>query len=119
MPSARNSVQPYKVGKTNATGKFKVNLTFEGHYKEPNVVLNIPIDLLTNMQSMIFVMKYFVKEGSWESVMIHDAKDVEQGPADYTCVESVEEKKEATTSNRSVSPKSSTMSTSTASTNKQ
>ena len=60
-----------------------MNLTFQGHYKEPNLVLNVPIDLLENMQVMTFVMKFYVKEGKWESVMIHDAKGEEQGPAEY------------------------------------
>ena len=32
---------------------------------------------------MTFVMKYHVKEGNWESIMIHDAQGEEQGPADF------------------------------------
>jgi hypothetical protein len=45
------------------------------------------------MQEMIFVMKYFVKEGNWESVTILDGKGVEQGPADFKQSARVEEKK--------------------------
>ena len=47
------------------------------------MVLNIPIELLENMKVMTFVMKFYVKEGRWESVMIHDAKGEELGPAEF------------------------------------
>ena len=45
------------------------------------------------MEEMIFVMKYYVKEGTWESVTILDGKGVEQGLADFKQSARVEEKK--------------------------
>ena len=113
LPSARNTFQPYKVPKANSTGNFTVKLECEGHYKEPDLTLTIPIDLLTNMQTMTFVMKYYVAQGTWESVMIHDAKGEEQGPADFKETKrAVEEEKKEAPKSRSRSPAYSSASTS-------
>ena len=84
LPSAKENIQPYKVPKAKNDGHFSVKLEFQGHYEEPNLNLKVPFDMLDNMEEVIYVMRYYVKEGKWETVMIHDKDNTEMGPSEFT-----------------------------------
>ena len=45
--------------------------------------MKIPFDLLANMEEMTFLMKYNPYEVNWESVVILDKDNQEQGPTEY------------------------------------
>ena len=49
VPSGRNPTQPFKVPITNSSGNFTVRLEFDGEKNEPDVIVNVPVELLLKL----------------------------------------------------------------------
>ena len=60
-----------------------MKLEFDGQKNEPDMIVNVPIELLLKSQCLIIVMKYIVKKGEWESVMISDTNEEDYGAAEF------------------------------------
>ena len=50
--------------------EFKVECTFQGHYKEPNATCTVPMDRLREEGHLIFEMKYHVASGRFVATEI-------------------------------------------------
>ena len=77
--------QPYRasINNTKAFDSFELQLEFFAHYKEPNMNLTVPLDMLADKGSLNFHMEYDLYQKKWTEVQIRDKEGNQLGQAQY------------------------------------
>ena len=71
MPLRPNQKQPYTIdSQKKQLTDFNVTCTFQGHYREPELTLKVPIEKLKSEKAIEFEMVYHVDTGKFKSVKI-------------------------------------------------
>ena len=85
MKSIKKGKQPYKVAIPAEQPKnFSIQLSFERHYLEPDVLISVDTEQLIKEQKLEYLMVFDAgKSGNWELVLTHNANKEMIGLADF------------------------------------
>ena len=90
FPKTKAQMQPYKqdIQRQNVQS-FTALLEFQGHYREPNVQLTVPMNKLIEQRSIEFELVYHVKSGRFEQIKMTKGDDakVALGNAEFVAVQ--------------------------------